>query len=61
MTSNNFFQKYVASEQRKKDQEDLDAKIIASIKAREDKKMLFGYLGSYFSLRNRMYPHTLKF
>ncbi|XP_042880652.1 60S ribosomal protein L6-like isoform X2 [Penaeus japonicus] len=54
-------EKYVASEQRKKDQEELDAKLISAIKERDDKKMFFGYLGSYFGLRNRMYPHIMKF
>ncbi|ROT61612.1 ribosomal protein L6 [Penaeus vannamei] len=54
-------EKYVASEQRKKDQEALDAQLITAIKEREDKKMFFGYLGSYFGLRNRMYPHIMKF
>ncbi|XP_047501112.1 60S ribosomal protein L6-like isoform X2 [Penaeus chinensis] len=54
-------EKYVASEQRKKDQEALDAQLISAIKEREDKKMFFGYLGSYFGLRNRMYPHIMKF
>lgn len=47
--------------QRKKDQKDLDKQIVAAIKKNAEKKLLFGYLGSYFQLRNRMYPHKLKF
>ncbi|XP_053655346.1 large ribosomal subunit protein eL6 [Cherax quadricarinatus] len=54
-------EKYVPSEQRKKDQAVVDKLIVSAIKKREDKKMLFGYLGSVFTLRNKMYPHRLSF
>jgi len=53
--------KYKPSEQRKKDQAEMDIKLVAAIKKHSDKKMMFGYLGSKFALRNRMYPHLLKF
>jgi len=54
-------EKYVASEQRKTDQAKMDTQLLASIRQRKDKEMLLNYLGSYFGLRNRMYPHQLKF
>merc|ERR1712168_1396716 len=53
--------KYKPSEQRKKDQAEMDVKLVGAIKRHADKKMMFGYLGSKFALRNRMYPHLLKF
>merc|ERR1712115_229364 len=53
--------KYMPSEQRKKDQAEMDVKLVGAIKKHADKKMMFGYLGSKFALRNRMYPHLLKF
>jgi len=53
--------KYKPSEQRKKDQAEMDVKLVGAIKKHADKKMMFGYLGSKFALRNRMYPHLLKF
>ncbi|XP_063843077.1 large ribosomal subunit protein eL6-like [Scylla paramamosain] len=54
-------EKYVPSAQRKKDQAVVDGLVMSVIRKREDKKMLFGYLGTTFSLRNKMYPHRLKF
>ena len=56
-----FLQKYVPSAQRKKDQAVVDGMVMSVIRKREDKKMLFGYLGTTFGLRNKMYPHRLKF
>ena len=53
--------KYVCSDERKRDQALVDKQIIEAIKKREDKKMLFGYLGTCFGLRSNMYPHLLKF
>ena len=54
-------EKYVPSEQLKADQTDVDAQVIAAIKAREDRKTFFGYLWTMFALRNRQYPHAMKF
>ncbi|KAG7156737.1 60S ribosomal protein L6-like, partial [Homarus americanus] len=54
-------EKYVPSQQRKRDQAVVDGMIMSVIKKREDKKMLFGYLGTPFGLRNKMYPHRLTF
>jgi len=52
---------YVLSDQRKKDQEDVDKQILALVKAHPEKKYLFGYLGSTWSLRKNEYPHAMVF
>ncbi|XP_063989536.1 large ribosomal subunit protein eL6-like isoform X2 [Diachasmimorpha longicaudata] len=52
---------YKPSEQRKSDQKVVDKLIIAAIKKREDRKMLFTYLSAMFGLRSSQYPHRLKF
>ncbi|XP_071552693.1 large ribosomal subunit protein eL6 isoform X2 [Panulirus ornatus] len=54
-------EKYVPSQERKNDQDAVDGLILEAIKKREDKKMLFGYLGTPFGLKNRLYPHRLRF
>jgi len=52
---------YVLSDQRKKDQQDVDAQILSVVKAHPDKKYLYGYLGSMWSLRKSEFPHNLVF
>ena len=52
---------YKPDEQRKKDQIDVDKQLIDVIRQNKEKKLLFAYLGSYFQLRNRVFPHKLKF
>jgi len=52
---------YVLSDQRKKDQQDVDGQILKVVKAHPDKKYLFGYLGSTWSLRKNEHPHKLVF
>jgi len=52
---------YVLSDQRKKDQQDVDNQILAVVKAHPDKKFMYGYLGSTWSLRKSEYPHKLVF
>lgn len=47
---------------RGEDQRTVDKQILNAIKEKMgDKKTIFAYLGSYFYLRNHMYPHKLKF
>lgn len=48
-------------EQRKTDQITVDKAILDVIRKNADKKILLSYLGSYFQLRNNMYPHKMKF
>lgn len=52
---------YKPNEQRKKDQIEVDRQILDVIRKNSEKKLLFSYLGSFFQLRNRTYPHKLKF
>jgi len=52
---------YKPDEQRKKDQIDVDKQILEKIRKSPEKKLLFSYLGSFFKLRNRVYPHKMKF
>lgn len=43
------------------DQVNVDKQILDVVRKHPDKKMMLAYLGSYFTLRNRMYPHKMKF
>lgn len=47
---------------RREDQVQVDKQVLNAIKEKMgDKKTIFAYLGSFFYLRNHMYPHKLKF
>lgn len=47
---------------RREDQIQVDKQVVQAIREKMgDKKSIFAYLGSYFYLRNHMYPHQLKF
>lgn len=52
---------YKPNEQRKKDQVLVDKQLVEVIRKNPEKKLLFSYLGSYFQLRNHVFPHKLKF
>jgi len=52
---------YVVSDQRKQDQQAIDKQIIAAIRKHADKKLLFGYIGSYFWLAKNQRPHSMIF
>jgi len=52
---------YKPSAERKADQIAIDKALIEVVKKNKDKKLLLSYLGSYFQIRNRVYPHKLKF
>jgi len=54
-------EEYTVSEQRKKDQIEVDRQILDLIRQSKEKKMLFGYLGSTFSLQKNDYPHRMTF
>lgn len=49
------------TEQRKTDQKAVDKSILDVIRKDKDRKMLFGYLGSRFSLGKGQHPHNLVF
>jgi len=52
---------YKPSEQKVKDQVDVDNQILSAIKKEADGKTLRGYLSSFFQLKNKEYPHKLLF
>jgi len=53
--------KYTVSDQRKSDQKQVDAAVLSVIRSHPEKKFLFGYLGSRFSLTKNQHPHKLVF
>jgi len=54
-------EEYTVTEQRKKDQIEVDRQIVDAIKKHPEKKYLFGYLRAMWYLQNKMYPHKMKF
>jgi len=52
---------YVVTDQRKKDQVDVDRQLLVAIKTNPEKKLLCQYLASSFSIRKGMFPHKLNF
>lgn len=52
---------YVVTDQRKKDQVEVDRQLISAIKQHPDKKLLCQYLASLFSIRKGMFPHKMNF
>jgi len=52
---------YAVSDERKKDQVEVDTQILSVIRTHKDKKLLFGYLGAMFSLKTKDYPHRMIF
>ena len=55
------FQVYAVTEERKEDQATVDRQILDVIRKQKEKKLLFGYLGSMFSLSNSQFPHKMVF
>jgi large subunit ribosomal protein L6e len=54
-------EKYTVTEQRKKDQKEVDALVLGVIKENPEKVALRKYLGATFGLRHGMLPHEMKF
>lgn len=54
-------ERYVPSEQKKQDQVAVDKAVRTAISQHKDKKILFKYLRTYFSLGSTQYPHRLRF
>merc|ERR1712218_4399 len=52
-------EEYSVSEERKADQVEVDKQVLDVIRAQADKKLLFGYLGAMFSLKNHQFPHKM--
>ena len=55
------FQEYSVTDERKEDQVAVDKQLLDAVRAHPDKKLLFGYLGAMFSLKNHQYPHKMVF
>merc|ERR1712036_8569 len=54
-------EEYSVSDERKEDQVAVDKQVLDAIRKNADKKLLFGYLGAMFSLKNHQYPHKMLF
>jgi len=52
---------YKVSEQRKKDQVEVDKQVLAAIKTNAERKLLLEYLKTTFRLRNKQLPHAMVF
>jgi len=52
---------YSVSEERKKDQLEVDTQLLSVVRQHKDKKFLFGYLGALFSLHSKDFPHKMLF
>merc|ERR1712133_51850 len=52
---------YVVSEQRKKDQVEVDRQLLGALKQNPEKKLLCQYLASSFTIRKGMFPHKMNF
>merc|ERR1711922_29200 len=48
-------EEYSVSDERKEDQVDVDKQVLDVVRAHPEKKLLFGYLGAMFSLKNHQY------
>jgi len=54
-------EKYVCTPKKRQDQKALDKQVLSAITQHPDKKSIFPYLSTFFGLKNRMYPHVLKY
>jgi len=54
-------EEYTVSDERKEDQVAVDKQVLDAIRKNADKKLLFGYLGAMFSLKNHQFPHKMLF
>jgi len=52
---------YVLTEQRKQDQINIDKQVLAAVKSHPESRLMVQYLSSHFFLKNRQYPHKMKF
>jgi large subunit ribosomal protein L6e len=52
---------YSVSEERKQDQLDVDKQLLDVIRQHPERKFMFGYLASLFSLKSKDYPHKMIF
>ncbi|MRC56847.1 hypothetical protein GH877_29655, partial [Bacillus thuringiensis] len=52
---------YSVSAERREDQIAVDKQVLDVVRQNPEKKFMFGYLGSMFSLTNKQYPHKMIF
>ncbi|GIY09103.1 60S ribosomal protein L6 [Caerostris extrusa] len=54
-------EEYSVTEQRKKDQLEVDRQVLDVIRKHPEKNTMIQYLKALFYLQNKMYPHKMKF
>ncbi|XP_071037745.1 large ribosomal subunit protein eL6 [Parasteatoda tepidariorum] len=54
-------EEYAVTEQRKKDQVEVDRQILNVIRSHPEKNVMLHYLKALFYLQNKVYPHKMKF
>ncbi|GFT94824.1 60S ribosomal protein L6 [Nephila pilipes] len=54
-------ERYFVTDQRKKDQKEVDKQILDVIRKHPEKNTMIHYLRALFYLQNKVYPHKLKF
>jgi len=52
---------YQLTQSRKDDQIKVDKQVLEAIKKHPEKQLLVPYLASHFHLKNKQYPHKMKF
>jgi len=56
-----FSQVYAVSEERKQDQVDVDKQLLNVVRQHPERKFMYSYLTSLFSLKSKEYPHKMVF
>jgi len=54
-------QLYTVSEERKQDQVEVDKQLIDVVHQHPERKFMYSYLTSLFSLKSKEYPHKMVF
>jgi len=54
-------QVYTVSEERKQDQLDVDKQLLGVVRQHPERKFMYSYLTSLFSLKSKEYPHKMVF
>jgi len=54
-------QVYSVGEERKQDQVEVDKQLLAVVRQHPERKFMYSYLTSLFSLKSKEYPHKMVF
>jgi len=54
-------QVYSVSEERKQDQLEVDKQLLSVVRQHSERKFMYSYLTSLFSLKSKEYPHKMVF